>query len=121
VHAGKRSSGTAKLSSPTRVFLLFTAAALAEIAGAYLIWKAVKADAGIGSALLGMVLLSGYGFLASLQGDPQFGRVLAAYGGVFVAGSLLWGVTVDDFHPQSRDLVGAAICLTGAGIIMVGH
>jgi small multidrug resistance family-3 protein len=46
--------------------------------------------------------------------------VLAAYGGVFVVGSLLWGVVVDGFRPDRWDLVGAAVCLVGVGVIMFG-
>jgi drug/metabolite transporter superfamily protein YnfA len=43
----------------------------------------------------------------------EFGRVLAAYGGVFIVGSLLWGVVFDGFHPDRFDLAGAVICLMG--------
>jgi small multidrug resistance family-3 protein len=69
-------------------------------------------------AAAGAVGLVGYGFLASLQTDPHFGRVLAAYGGVFVFGSLLWGVVVDDFRPDRFDLIGVGTCLLGTGIII---
>ncbi len=62
----------------------------------------------------------GYGFVATLQPDANFGRILAAYGGVFVAGSLLWGVVADGFRPDRSDLVGAAICLIGVSVIMYG-
>jgi small multidrug resistance family-3 protein len=106
-------------TDPLRVALLFFAAALAEIGGAYLIWQAVRASAGVWFALAGAFALVGYGFLASLQTDPHFGRVLAAYGGVFVSGSLLWGIVVDGFRPSAFDLVGAATCLAGAAIIIV--
>ena len=47
-----------------------------------------------------------------------FGRILAAYGGVFVAGSLAWGVVVDKFRPDRWDIIGAAICLIGVAVIM---
>jgi small multidrug resistance family-3 protein len=70
-------------------------------------------------AAAGALALVGYGFLASFQTDPHFGRVLAAYGGVFVFGSLLWGVVIDGFRPDRLDLVGAATCLLGAAIIML--
>jgi small multidrug resistance family-3 protein len=53
-----------------------------------------------------------------MQADLHFGRVLAAYGGVFVSGSLLWAVTIDGFHPGRLDLIGAATSLIGAGIII---
>jgi small multidrug resistance family-3 protein len=58
-----------------------------------------------------------YGFVAAFQSDPHFGRILAAYGGVFVAGSLLWGVLLDDFRPDRWDLIGAGICLLGVAVI----
>ncbi len=69
-------------------------------------------------ALLGGLALFLYGFVATYQSDPNFGRILAAYGGVFVAGSLLWGVVFDGFRPDRYDLVGAAICLVGVAVIM---
>jgi small multidrug resistance family-3 protein len=62
--------------------------------------------------------LFGYGFFATLQPDPNFGRILAAYGGVFVAGSLAWGITFDGFRPDRFDLIGAAACLAGVAVIM---
>ena len=49
-------------------------------------------------------------------GDPD--RILAAYGGVFVAGSLAWGMVVDGFRPDRYDVIGAVVCLVGVGIIM---
>ena len=49
---------------------------------------------------------------------PLFGRILAAYGGVFVAGSLAWGVVVDKFRPDRWDIIGSAICLVGVAVIM---
>ena len=66
----------------------------------------------------GIVALGAYGFVATFQSDPNFGRILAAYGGVFVAGSLMWGVIADGFRPDRYDLIGAAICLAGVGVIM---
>ena len=54
----------------------------------------------------------------TLQADPHFGRILAAYGGVFVAGSLAWGVAVDGFRPDRFDIVGATICLVGVAVIV---
>jgi small multidrug resistance family-3 protein len=86
--------------------------------GAFLIWRAVREGAGPTAALLGALALTGYGFLASLQTDPHFGRVLAAYGGVFVSGSLVWGLLVDGFRPDRFDLTGAMLCLAGAAVII---
>lgn len=66
----------------------------------------------------GVITLALYGFVATLQPDASFGRILAAYGGIFVAGSLAWGMVVDGFEPDRYDLAGAAICLLGVAVIM---
>ena len=97
---------------------LFALAAAAEIGGAWLIWQAVREGRSAWLAAFGGVALVGYGFVAALQADPHFGRVLAAYGGVFVAGSLLWGMLVDGFRPDRWDVAGAVVCLVGVGLIM---
>ncbi len=101
-----------------RSVLLLVLAALAEIGGAYLIWQGVREDRGGWLAVLGGLALAAYGLVATLQPDNNFGRVLAAYGGVFVAGSLAWGIVFDGFRPDRYDVVGAAVCLVGVGIIM---
>jgi small multidrug resistance family-3 protein len=97
---------------------LFLAAAVLEIGGAYLVWIGIKEHRGLLFVGLGAVALVGYGLVAALQPSSEFGRVLAAYGGVFIAGSLLWGVVFDGFRPDRSDLGGAAICLVGVGVIM---
>jgi small multidrug resistance family-3 protein len=101
-----------------RSVLLFVLAAVAEIGGAYLVWQGVREGRGGWLAVLGGLALVAYGLIATLQPDNNFGRVLAAYGGVFVAGSLAWGMVFDGFRPDRYDVVGAAICLIGVGIIM---
>jgi small multidrug resistance family-3 protein len=101
-----------------RSILLFVAAALAEIGGAYLAWIGIKEDKGALVVLLGVVALGIYGIVAAFQPDANFGRVLAAYGGVFIVGSLVWGIVFDGFRPDRFDLVGAAVCLIGVGVIM---
>ncbi|ASW55710.1 YnfA family protein [Plantactinospora sp. KBS50] len=97
---------------------LFVLAALAEIGGAWLIWQGWREHRGLMWIAAGIVALGAYGFAASLQPDPNFGRILAAYGGIFVAGSLAWGVVVDRFRPDRWDITGAAICLFGVAVIM---
>jgi small multidrug resistance family-3 protein len=97
---------------------LFVAAAIAEIGGAYLMWQAIKDHRGPLFALAGAVALVGYGAIAALQPDSHFGRVLAAYGGVFIVGSLLWGVVFDGFRPDLYDVTGALVCLVGVAVIM---
>ena len=101
-----------------RSMLLFALAALAEIGGAWLVWQGVRDHRGPGWIGAGILALGAYGFVATFQPDPNFGRVLAAYGGVFVAGSLIWGMVMDGFRPDRWDLAGAAICLVGVAVIM---
>ena len=101
-----------------RSVLLFLLAALAEIGGAWLVWQGVREHRGVLWVGAGVVALGLYGFVATFQPDPHFGRILAAYGGVFVAGSLAWGVVVDKFRPDRFDIAGALICLVGVAIIM---
>lgn len=101
-----------------RMALLFILAAGAEIGGAWLIWQAVREGRPWWWAGLGIMALGAYGFVATLQPDPNFGRILAAYGGIFVAGSLAWGVLVDGFRPDRWDVIGSAVCLVGVVLIM---
>ena len=102
-----------------RTLVLFAAAALAEIGGAWLIWQGIREHRGLAWGGAGMASLAAYGLIVTLQQENNFGRVLAAYGGIFVAGSLAWGITVDGFAPARWDYVGAALCLVGVGVIML--
>jgi small multidrug resistance family-3 protein len=97
---------------------LFLLAAVAEIGGAWLVWQGWREHRGMLWIAAGLVALGAYGFVATFQPDPNFGRILAAYGGIFVAGSLTWGVVVDGFRPDRWDVTGAAICLLGVAVIM---
>ena len=101
-----------------RSVLLFVVAAVAEIGGAWLIWQGVRENRGLLWIGAGVVALGAYGFVATLQPDAEFGRILAAYGGVFVVGSLLWGMAADGFRPDRYDVFGAAVCLVGVAVIM---
>jgi small multidrug resistance family-3 protein len=106
--------------SVLRSIVLFVLAAIAEIGGCWLIWQGVREHrphpvAWVGA---GIIALGLYGFVATLQPDAQFGRILAAYGGIFVAGSLAWGMVLDGYTPDRYDVTGAAVCLVGVAIIM---
>lgn len=101
-----------------RSIALFVLAAVAEIGGAYLVWQGVREKRGLVFVGAGVVALGLYGFFATFQPSPHFGRILAAYGGVFVAGSLAWGIIFDGFRPDRYDIMGALICLVGVAVIM---
>lgn len=102
----------------SRSILLFGLAALLEIGGAWLVWQGVREHRGWIWMGLGVTALGAYGFVVTLQSDANFGRILAAYGGVFVAGSLLWAMAMDGFRPDRWDVGGALLCLIGVGVIM---
>lgn len=97
---------------------LFVAAAFAEVGGAYLVWVAIRDDKGLLVGVLGALSLAIYGVVAAYQPENEFGRVLAAYGGVFIVGSMAWGIAFDSFRPDRYDLAGAVLCLIGVAVIM---
>ena len=79
--------------------------------GAWLIWQGVREHRGLAWIGAGIIALGVYGFIATLQPDANSGRILAAYGGVFVAGSLAWGMVLDGFRPDRCCLVGVVIIM----------
>ncbi|GAA4394461.1 YnfA family protein [Tsukamurella soli] len=100
--------------------LLFGAAAVLEIGGAWLMWQGIRESRGWLWVGGGVVALGLYGAVATLQPDASFGRILAAYGGVFIVGSLAWAMVADSFRPDRWDITGAMIALVGVGVIMYG-
>ena len=100
--------------------LVFSIAALAEIAGCFAFWAWWRLDKSALWLLPGMVSLALFGWLLT-QADSAFaGRAYAAYGGIYVAASLIWLLTVEGVRPDRWDLIGAAVCIAGAGIILLG-
>jgi drug/metabolite transporter superfamily protein YnfA len=112
-------TGVARPTAPGEALIVeFALAALAEIGGAWLVWQGVREHRGLLWVGGGVAALGFYGLVATWQPFDDFGRILAAYGGVFVAGSLTWGVIVDRFRPDRYDIAGAVVCLLGVAIIM---
>lgn len=100
-----------------RSLALFILAGLCEIGGGYLMWLWLKEGKPLWYGLLGALILAGYGIVATWQ-TANFGRVYATYGGVFIVLALLWAWKVDGFKPDKWDVIGAAIALIGACIII---
>ena len=100
-----------------RSIALFGLAGLCEIGGGYLVWQWLREGRGVGVGALGGLILILYGVIPTLQ-PAHFGRVYAAYGGIFVVLSLLWGWRFDHTRPDVFDVIGAAVCLIGVAIIM---
>lgn len=96
---------------------LFALAGLAEIGGGYLVWRWVRDDAAVWVGLAGAATLVLYGVIPTLQKADSFGRIYAAYGGVFVVLSLLWGWGLDGQRPDRWDVAGAVIVSVGVGVI----
>ena len=97
--------------------LYFILAGLCEIGGGYLVWLWLREGRSIWLAALGAIVLVLYGVIPTLQ-PANFGRVYAAYGGVFVALSILWGWHVDKVRPDKFDVIGGLLALAGVAIIM---
>jgi len=98
--------------------ILFFIAGLAEIGGGYLIWLWLREGRSIHMGVTGGILLALYGIIATLQTFPSFGKVYAAYGGVFIVLSVLWGWGIDKKVPDFYDWVGAFICLIGVAVML---
>ncbi len=95
----------------------FLLAGLCEIGGGYLVWLWLREGKPITYALMGSAILVLYGIVPTLQ-PAHFGRVYAAYGGVFIALSILWGWKIDEITPDRYDIIGGVVALLGVGIIM---
>lgn len=104
-----------------RSLILFALAGLAEIGGGYLVWQWLREGKGIWLGAIGGAVLFVYGVIPTLQTEPAFGRVYAAYGGIFVVLSIFWGMVFDGWKPDRFDLIGAAFALIGVSIIMWGR
>ncbi len=100
---------------------LFVLAGFAEIGGGYLVWQWLRESKGIVIGVAGGVILFVYGVIPTLQAEHAFARVYAAYGGIFVVLSILWGIVIDHWRPDRFDVIGAVIALAGVGVIMWGR
>ncbi|RCX16439.1 small multidrug resistance family-3 protein [Fontibacillus phaseoli] len=98
--------------------ILFVLAGIAEIGGGYLIWLWLREGKNYGYGVIGALILVLYGIIPTLQKYPSFGRVYAAYGGVFIILAVLWGWAVDKKAPDLFDWIGAAICLIGVSVML---
>lgn len=95
---------------------LFFLAAVMEIGGGYLIWLWIREKKTIALALLGGIILFVYGIIPTFQ-PAHFGRVYAAYGGIFIISSIIWGRIVDKKQPDRYEIIGSFVAVIGAIII----
>ncbi|WP_375577606.1 YnfA family protein [Marivirga tractuosa] len=96
---------------------IFILAGLCEIGGGYLVWLTLREEKPWWVGVIGGIILIGYGVVATWQ-PANFGRVYAAYGGIFIVMAIFWGWKVDGIVPDRYDLIGGAVALIGMLIIM---
>ena len=104
--------------NPT-LLLIYAAAALAEIAGCFAFWAWLRNGAQWWWTIPGAASLIAFAWLLTLVPTDAAGRAFAAYGGVYIAASLAWMWAVEKTWPDGWDLTGAALCLAGAGVILL--
>ena len=98
---------------------IFGLAAAAEIGGCYAVWAVTRLGRGPWWLLAGLALLAAFAWLLTRIEAPAAGRVFAAYGGIYIAASLGWMWGVEGLRPDRWDLLGAALCIAGAGVILL--
>ncbi len=106
------------MSKAAAISTLFILSGLCEIGGGYLMWGWLRNHKPLIWALAGAIVLALYGVVAALQPISEFGRVYAAYGGIFIVMAIGWGMIVDGFEPDLYDWFGACMAILGA-LVMV--
>jgi len=98
----------------------FIGAAVAELAGCFAFWAWLRLDRSIWWILPGLVSLALFALLLTRVESAFAGRAFAAYGGVYITASLAWLWAVEGVRPDRWDSIGAAVCLLGATVILLG-
>lgn len=101
-----------------KLYLIYAAAALAEIAGCFAFWAWLRMEKSIGWLVPGVASLVVFAWLLALVPTDAAGRAYAAYGGIYIVASLLWLWAVEGQLPDRFDMAGGAICLAGASLIL---
>ena len=101
-------------------FILYSAAAIAEIGGCFAFWAWLRLDRSVYWVLPGLASLIVFALLLTRVESMFAGRTFAAYGGVYIAASVLWLWGVEGQRPDRWDVLGSVICLVGAAIILLG-
>lgn len=96
--------------------LLFVGAAICEIGGCYLVWQALRLNQ-LWLWAPALVALGLFAWLLALTGSDSAGRIFAVYGGIYIAASVVFMLTVERIRPDAWDIAGALICLVGAAMI----
>jgi small multidrug resistance family-3 protein len=100
--------------------LIYAGAALAEIAGCFSFWAWLRLGRSPWWLVPGMASLALFAYLLTLVPSDAAGRAYAAYGGVYIAASILWLWIAEGVRPDRWDVAGGAVCLAGAALILFG-
>lgn len=103
-----------------KLALIYPLAALTEIAGCCAFWAWLKLDRSPLWLAPGIMSLALFAWLLTLVPTDAAGRAFAAYGGVYICASLVWMAAVEKTFPDRWDLIGGAVCLAGAAVILFG-
>jgi len=101
-----------------KTLLLYVAAAVAEIGGCYAFWMWLKLSRSPAWAALGVAALIAFAWLLTRIDMSFAGRAYAAYGGIYIAATLVWMWVVEGAKPDRWDAIGVGICLVGASVIV---
>jgi small multidrug resistance family-3 protein len=104
-----------------KTFGIYIVAAIGELGGTYCYWRWLKEHGPWGLAILGIAALVGYAVVQTYQPEVKYGRVYAAYAGVFLVGAMLWGWLIDGKAPDRFDVIGAAVAMVGVVIVLYGR
>lgn len=103
-----------------QTFALYMAAALAEVAGCFAFWAWLRLDKSPVWLVPGMASLALFAWLLTLSPADHAGRAYAVYGGIYITASVLWMWLAEGRRPDQWDVIGTAICLAGAALILWG-
>lgn len=103
-----------------RLLALYVPIAILEIAGCFSVWAWLREGRSALWLLPGAVALAGFAWLLTMVPTAAAGRAYATYGGVYIVASLVWMWLVEGVRPDRWDVIGAAICIAGAGVILFG-
>jgi small multidrug resistance family-3 protein len=102
-----------------RIWGVYAAAAAAEIGGCYAVWAVLRLGMSAWWWVPGVALLALFAWLLTLVDTAAAGRTFAAYGGVYIVASLAWMWGMEGLRPDRWDVVGATLCIAGAGVILL--
>ncbi len=104
-----------------KTFVIYVLAALGELGGTYCYWRWLREHSTWGLAFVGLAALLGYAVIQTFQPEGRYGRVYAAYAGVFLVGAMLWGWLIDGKAPDRFDVIGALITMLGVVVVLYGR